>query len=81
MRRTAKVFGDIVGLCPDGRGLLCECKNRRGGARPRPSDFEPHQRVVLLAWARQGGQALVAWIDAAGLHLDDAREILGEGAL
>lgn len=61
---TKKVLADIVGVWPGGRGLLCECKvrsNKGEFRRPRPSDFEDHQRDRLLLWDRAGASALVAY--------------------
>lgn len=63
-RYVKKVLADIVGVWPGGRGLLCECKVRSEKGkfrRPRPSDFEDHQRDRLLAWDRCKASALVAY--------------------
>jgi hypothetical protein len=73
--RTTKVFGDLIGLNADGKGLLVECKNY--GRQPRPRDFRPHQKKVLLEWAKMGGVSIVAWIEAGELKMLPAAYILG----
>ena len=85
---TSQVIGDLVGCTADGKALLVECKARAGGRKPRPSDFKPHQRAILSRWAKQGGTALVAGLNANGKVLfwtaseilGPPSEILGEGA-
>ena len=73
---TKKVMADIVGVWKDGRGVLCECKVRSDKGRfrrPRPSDFETHQRDRLMQWHRAGAFALVAYtLDGFTVIIDPA---------
>ena len=74
-RFTSKVVGDISGVWPGGRAILCECKARTVHGVPRrpiPSDFEPHQVAALRAMDEARGSALVAYLGLQGLLIEPA---------
>jgi hypothetical protein len=77
-RYTKKVLADIVGIWGNGRGVLCECKLRSTKGKyhkPRPSDFEDHQREKLEGWDKAGGYAFVAYsLDGFNAIIENAKE-------
>ena len=89
IKYSEKVSGDIIGIMPDGRRVLCEVKARDRNLRK--SDFYDHQLEALAGNHENFGISLIVWIhpddnmilrwpfrnwdqDRASLTIDEARE-------
>ena len=62
---TTKVSGDVRGILPGGRRVLCESKSPDRNLRR--SDFKDHQLAALTENHEWGGLSLVAWSHSRGI--------------